>query len=220
MQKVVLRKNPTKITILQEVLNKASREIDRQLAGTKIGPMPTDSAKFVSDYPLLPVRSRFWESVLRSVDSLGTTGQLRTQLRIVHDAIKEVADRPIGTVVAGDVIYHHLKADMLQSSMLLRDVATTIEKLDDGTPDGKMRSRLCAAIFLIGKLPPDGVAAIGIRANIATLADLLVEDVTDSNANATLRQRIPQLLQGLVDAGTLMLVGEEYRLQTRESAEW
>ncbi len=166
------------------------------------------------------MRSRFWESVLRNVDSLGTAGQLRTQLRIVHDAIKEVADRPIGTVVAGDVIYHHLKADMLQSSMLLRDVATTIEKLDDGTSDGKMRSRLCAAIFLIGKLPVDGVAATGIRANVATLADLLVEDVTDVSANAALRQSIPQLLQGLVASGTLMQVGDEYRLQTRESAEW
>ena len=220
VREVVLRKNPTKITVLQEVLNKASGEIDRQLAGTKIGPRPTDNARLVSDYPLLPVRSRFWESILRSVDSLGTAGQLRTQLRIVHDAIKEVANRPIGTVVAGDVIYHHLKADMLQSSMLLRDLATIIEKLDDGTSDGKLQSRLCAAIFLIGKLPPDGVAAIGIRANIATLADLLVEDVTDVNANATLRQRIPQLLQDLVDSNTLMLVGEEYRLQTRESAEW
>src|SRR5712692_8695645 len=220
VREVVLRKNPTKIPSLQEVLNTASGEINRQLAGTKIGPRPTDNAKLVSDYPLLPVRSRFWESVLRNVDSLGTAGQLRTQLRIVHDAIKEVADRPIGTVVAGDVIYHHLKADMLQSSMLLRDVATTIEKLDDGTPDGKMCSRLCAAIFLIGKLPVDGVAATGVRSDVATLADLLVEDVTDVNANTTLRQSIAHLLQGLVESGALMQMGDEYRLQTRESAEW
>jgi hypothetical protein len=220
VREVVLRKNPTKITILQDVLNKASGEIDRQLAGTKIGPRPTDNARLVSDYPLLPVRSRFWESILRSVDSLGTAGQLRTQLRIVHDAIKEVADRPIGTVVAGDVIYHHLEADMLQNSMLLRDVATTIKKLDDDTPDGKMRSRLCAAIFLIGKLPVDGVATTGIRANVATLADLLVEDVTNVSANAMLRQSIPHLLQSLIETGMLMQVGDEYRLQTRESAEW
>jgi len=220
VREVVLRKDPTKTVALQDVLNKASGEINRELAGTKIGPRPTDSARLVSDYPLLPVRNRFWESILRSVDSLGTAGQLRTQLRIVYDAIKEVANRPIGTVVAGDVIYNHLKADMLQSSVLLRDVATTIEKLDDGTPEGKMCSRLCAAIFLIGKLPVDGVAATGIRADIATLADLLVENVTDVSANATLRQRIPQLLQDLVDSSTLMQVGDEYRLQTRESAEW
>ncbi len=220
VREVVLRKNPTKIGILQDVLNRASGEINRELAGTKIGPRPTDSARLVSDYPLLPVRSRFWESILRSVDSLGTAGQLRTQLRIVYDAIKEVANRPIGTVVAGDVIYNHLKADMLQSSVLLRDVATTIERLDDGTSDGKMRSRLCAAIFLIGKLPVDGVAATGIHADVAMLADLLVEDVTDVGATAALRQSIPLLLQGLVESGTLMQVGDEYRLQTRESAEW
>jgi len=220
VREVVLRKNPTKTGILQDVLHTASGEINRQLAGTKIAPRPTDTTILISDYPLLPVRSRFWESVLRSVDSLGMAGQLRTQLRIVHDAIKEVADRPIGTVVAGDVIYNHLKVDMLQSSVLLRDVATTIEKLDDGSPEGKMCSRLCAATFLIGKLPVDGVAATGIRADVATLADLLVEDVTDVNANTTLRQSLSQLLQGLVEAGTLMHVGDEYRLQTRESAEW
>src|SRR6266568_1771550 len=220
VREVVLRKNPTKTGILQDVLNTASGEINRQLAGTKIAPRSTDTTILISDYPLLPVRSRFWESVLRSVDSLGMAGQLRTQLRIVHDAIREVADRPIGTVVAGDVIYNHLKVDMLQSSVLLRDVATTIEKLDDGTPEGKMCSRLCAAIFLIGKLPVDGVAATGVRADVASLADLLVEDVTDVNANTSLRQRITQLLLGLVEAGTLMQVGDEYRLQTRESAEW
>jgi len=220
VREVVLRKNPTKIGILQGVLNTASGEINRQLAGTKIGPRPTDSTRLVSDYPLLPVRSRFWESILRSVDSLGMAGQLRTQLRIVHDAIKEVANSPIGRVVAGDVIYNHLKVNMPQSSLLLRDIATTIEKLDDGTSDGKRRSRLCSAIFLIGKLPVDGIAATGIRANVAMLADLLVEDLTDVSANATLRQSIPQLLQGLVESGTLMQVGDEYRLQTRESAEW
>src|SRR5205807_4491054 len=70
------------------------------------------------------------------------------------------------------------------------------------------------------KLPTDGVAATGVRADVASLADLLVEDVTDVNANTTLRQRITQLLLGLGEAGTLMQVGDEYRLQTRESAEW
>src|SRR6266704_6244470 len=88
VREVVLRKNPTKAGILQDMLNRASGEINRQLAGTKIAPRPTDSARLISDYPLLPVRSRFWESVLRSIDSLGMAGQLRTQLRIVHDAIK------------------------------------------------------------------------------------------------------------------------------------
>jgi hypothetical protein len=220
VREVVLRKDPAEIAPLQDMLSKASGEINRQLAGTKIGPVQADNGRLVPDYPLLPVRSRFWESVLRSIDSLGTAGQLRTQLRIVHDAVKDIADSPIGIVVPADIIYSQLKTDMLQSSVLLRDTSTTIERLDDGTPDGKLCSRLCAAIFLIGKLPVDGPAVTGVRADVATLADLLVEDVTGVNANAALRQRIPLLLQDLVESGTLMQVGEEYRLQTRESAEW
>src|SRR6266702_5598817 len=151
VREVVLRKNPTKIAILQDVLNTASGEIDRQLAGTRIGPRPTDNTRLVSDYPLLPVRNRFWESILRSVDSLGTAGQLRTQLRIVHDAIKEVANSSIGTVVAGDVIYNHLKADMLQSSVLLRDVATTIEKADESRIASDLSTAFQSAIAAVLK---------------------------------------------------------------------
>jgi hypothetical protein len=93
-----------------------------------------------------------------------------------------------------------------------------IRQLDDGTPDGGLRSRLCALIFLINKLPADGPAATGVRATAETLADLVVEDLTVGSA--TLRQSVPAVLQELVDGGTLMLVGDEYRLQTRESAEW
>ena len=75
---------------MKEVLDASGGEIDRHLAGTKIGPQPKDVQDRVADYPILPVRRRLWERMLRSVDSAGTAGQLRTQLRIVHE------DRPRG----------------------------------------------------------------------------------------------------------------------------
>ncbi len=220
VREVVLRKQPAQIPALKTALDAASGEINRQLVGTNIGPRSADVDRLIPDYPLLPARSRFWESVLRAVDSMGLAGQLRTQLRIVHDAIKEIADAPLGTVVTGDVIYNQLKTDMLQSSVLLRDVATAIERMDDGTDDGKLRSRLCATIFLLSKLSTTGAEPTGLCADVATLADLLVEDVTDVNANAKLRQCIPPLLENLVRDGRLMQVGDEYRLQTREGTEW
>ncbi|HSH77482.1 MAG TPA: BREX system P-loop protein BrxC [Herpetosiphonaceae bacterium] len=218
VREVVLRKKPDRVPALKQVLEGASGEIDRHLQGTRIAPSRADDADLVRDYPLLPVRRRFWEATLRAIDSAGAAGQLRTQLRIVHEAARSVARQPLGNVVAGDMIYDQLKSDMLQSSVLLRDVAAVIEEQDDGTPDGELRSRLCSAIFLIGKLPTQGIAATGIRANASMLADLLVEDLTVGSAS--LRQRVPDLLQSLVDQGTLMLVVDEYRLQTRESAEW
>ena len=45
---------------------------------------------YVPDYPLLPVRRRFWERVLHSVDPTGTTAQMRTQLSVVHEAADEM----------------------------------------------------------------------------------------------------------------------------------
>jgi hypothetical protein len=218
VRKVVLFKKPSQIDPLQTVLTAASGEIDRHLAGTRIGPRSDDRDKLVPDYPLLPVRSRFWELFLRNVDSSGTTGQLRTQLRITHEAIKEIAYKPLGTVVAGDVIYQQLKVNMLQSSMLLRDVETQISQLNNGTAEGELSARLCAMVFLIGKLPVETLRDTGIRSDIETLADLLVEDLIVGSA--PLRQRIPALLQKLVDDRTLMQVGDEYRIQTREGKEW
>lgn len=218
VREVVLRKAPDKVPTLKSVLGSARGEIDRHLAGTRIAPSAADNAFLVADYPLLPARRRFWENILRAIDPAGIEGQLRTQLRVVHDATREVADCPVGTVVPTDVIYDQQQSSMLQSGILLRDLATIIEQQNDGTPDGKLRSRLCATIFLIGKLPTEGAAATGVRATADTLADLLVEDLTAGSA--ALRQRIPSLLQYLVETGTLMLVGDEYRLQTRESAEW
>lgn len=218
VREVVLRKKEDKKPALKQVLDTVSGEIDRQLAGTKIGPRAADGSDLVPDYPLLPVRRRFWESVLRAIDSAGTAGQLRTQLRIVHEAAREVANKPVGVVVPGDFIFDQLKQDMLQSSVLLRDIDVAITNQVSKGPDGPLRARLCATIFLIGKLPTQGVAATGVSATASILADLLVDDLRQGSA--ALRQRIPDLLHTLVEEGTIMLVGEEYRLQTRESAEW
>ncbi len=219
VRKVVLQKRPDRVPELKRVLESASGEIDRQLAGTKIAPSSADERDLVADYPLLPARRRFWEALLRAIDVPGTAAQLRTQLRIVHDAAAEVVDQPLGSVVPGDFIYDQLKGDMLESAVLLRDTYTLIENLAKDGADGRLRARLCAAIFLISKLEAStGPAALGIQAKADTLADLLVEDLTAGST--ALRQRIPAALQALVGEGRLMLIDDVYRLQTRESAEW
>ena len=218
IREVVLRKDETKRPVLEAVLDDARAEIDRHLQGTHIGPRSDDQAVLVADYPLLPTRRRFWERVLRAVDSAGLAGQLRTQLRIVHDATREVAREPVGTVIPADRIYQHLKSNMLNSSLLLREVSNRIDELDDGTEIGRLRSRLCATIFLIEQLPKEGIAQTGVRPTADVLADLLVEDLRAGSTE--LRQRIPEVLKELVDDGTLHRVGDEYHVQTAESREW
>ena len=217
-RRVVLAKRPDRTKDVKSTLNDNTGEINRHLVSTRIGPRSEDEAVLVEDYPLLPVRRRFWEHTLRAVDRAGTAGQLRTQLRIVYDAIRRTAADPVGTVVPADFLFEEISPNLLQSGVLLREVNETIIEQDDGTPDGRLKSRLCALVFLIRKLPREVGIDIGVRATKETLADLLVKDLAQDGA--MLRSRLPVLLDELTSTGTLMKLEDEYSLQTRESSDW
>ena len=217
-RRVVLAKKADKRKAVEDILSTHAGEVDRQLAGTRIGPRTEDRAVIIDDYPLLPVRRRFWEYALRAVDVPGTSSQLRTQLRIVYDAVRQTAEDTLGTVVPADFIFDQLQPDLLRTGVLLREIDETIRNLNDGTADGMLAKRLCGLIFLIRKLPREAVADIGVRATEEMLADLLVSDL--SNDGTRLRRDIPRLLQKLADAGTLIKLDDGYSLQTRESSEW
>ena len=217
-RRVVLAKRSDRANDVKSTLDANAGELDRHLVGTKIGPRSEDKSILVEDYPLLPVRRRFWEHTLRAVDRAGTAGQLRTQLRIVYDAIRRTAEELVGTVVPADFLFEEISANLLQSGVLLREVNETIIAQDDGTPNGQLKSRLCALVFLIRKLPRDAGVDIGVRATAETLADLLVKDLAKDGY--ALRGQLPKLLDELVAAGTLMKLDDEFSLQTRESSEW
>ena len=217
-RRVVLAKRSDRTNAVKSTLDANTGEINRHLVKSGIGPRNEDDAVIVEDYPLLPVRRRFWEHTLRAVDRAGTAGQLRTQLRIVYDAIRRTADDPVGTVVPADFLFEEISPNLLQSGVLLREVNETIIEQDDGTCDGGLKSRLCALVFLIRKLPREAGIDIGVRATEETLADLLVKDLAQDGA--MLRSQLPALLSELTTAGTLMKLDDEYSLQTRESSEW
>jgi hypothetical protein len=217
-RRVVLAKKADKRKTLEDTLASNAGEIDRQLAGTRIAVRTEDRDIIVDDYPLLPVRRRFWEHVLRAVDMPGTASQLRTQLKIVYEAVRQTAEQALGTVVPADFIFGQLQPNLLQTNVLLREIDETIRKLDDKTDDGRLAQRLCGLIFLIRKLPREPVADIGVRATPEMLADLLVSDL--ANDGTQLRKDIPRIMKKLAETGTLIQVDEEYSLQTRESSEW
>lgn len=217
-RRVVLAKRADKKKAIEDMLDANAGEVDRHLSSTKIGPREEDKRIRVEDYPLLPVRRRFWERVLRAIDVQGTTAQLRSQLRIVHDAVSGLAEKPLGTVLASDCVFDQLQADLLRSQFLSREIDETIRNLRDGTLDGDLASRVCGLIFLIRKLPREKVADIGVRATPEMLADLLVEDLEKDGPR--LRRDIPRILDGLVADAKLIKIDDEYSLQTRESSEW
>ena len=75
IRKVILRKKASARPQLEQVMNAHLGEISRQLRGTRIEHHRDDEKVMLADYPLLPVRRRFWEKVLRIVDTTGTASQ-------------------------------------------------------------------------------------------------------------------------------------------------
>jgi hypothetical protein len=218
-RKVLLQKKPAAVTKVQQMLDQHDGEIARQLSETQIAVRSEDRETAVDDYPILPVRRRFWEQVFRTVDLAGTHSQLRSQLRIIHDAVAKTGERPLGAVVPADELYDALAPEMVNTGVLLRELNERITKIGaDGTEPSRLRQRICGLIFLVGRLPRDGGADIGVRATASHLADLLVDDLSANNG--ALRDKVQAAIQTLVDDGVLMEVDDEYRLQTREGAEW
>jgi hypothetical protein len=220
VRQVVLRKQPEHVPALKAALERVSGEIDRHLGGTQLAPKAADKQDLVPDYPLLPTRRRFWELVLRAIDRAGKAGVLRTQLKIVHEAARDVAHAPIGHVVGGEFVYEQQSPGMLQSGVLLKEIDELIRGLRAEGADGELKSRICALIFLISQVPSRTLGGeTGLRATAPFLADLLVEDLAADGAQ--IRKRVPELLDALVTEGRLMRIdADEYRLQTEEGAEW
>ncbi len=218
IRKTVLRKRPEQEPAIAQCMEANQGELARHLQNTRFAATHDDEKFFVADYPLLPTRRRFWEKVLRNTDHSGTKAQLRSQLQIVFEATRQTAAASVGTVVPADFIYDQISTDLLNSGELEREYDEIIRKQRDGTPDGDLRSSLCALIFLIGKLPRTPGADDGVRANAETLVDLLVSDLKADRPR--LEQQVPNHLKQLVDTGQLMAVETEYRIQTREGARW
>ncbi len=217
-RRVLLQKKPEHVGDIRKMLDLNAGEIERQLSGTRICSNNDDRDILVEDYPLLPVRRRFWEHVFRAVDPAGTSGMLRSQLRIIHDALHESADSPLGFVVPADYMFDQLQPNLVQQGVLLRELDEIIRNLDDGTEDGKLKRRLCGLIFLVRKLPREAGFDIGIQASKEMLADLMVSDLKDDGSR--LRKVIPELLDQLVEDGILLNDHDEYNLQTKEYSDW
>jgi hypothetical protein len=218
-REVLLQKKPACVGDVRSTLDAYAGEVSRELQGTRIGETAEDRTIVVEDYPLLPVRRRFWEACFRQVDLEGTHSQLRSQLCIIHDAVAKISKEPLRYVIPADELFEALAPEMVNTGVLLREINERIINLSkDGTPQGKLGRRICGLVFLIGKLPRKEGVDIGVRASKEHIADLLVEDLGGDNAK--LRNEVEKALEKLASEGVLMKVGDEYRLQTKEGSEW
>jgi hypothetical protein len=216
VRRVVLAKKPSAIPVIQKVMETNIGEISRHLAGTALGHKTEDEADFVSDYPILPTTRRFWEKTLRALDRTGTDSQLRNQLSMVLNAARINLDKPVGTIVPADHLYFESASRLLQSQALPREFyRTTMTWKESNDQDEQLKARACGLVFLINSLTAANKEA-GIHANVETLADLMVEDLT--TGGAALHSRLPALLD---DCPLLMHINkDEYHIQTSEGVVW
>ncbi len=214
IRQVILAKKPEAKAPIEQMMHANLGEISRHLAGTTIGHRQDDLPFFPQDYPILPIRRRFWENTLRVLDQTGTDSQLRNQLSMIHKVIQSNLDDSIGHVVPADYLYYDSADKLLQSRVLPRKVHDKTMSWIKGSEDERLAARACGLVFLISKLAGSN-NEIGIHANIDTLADLLVEDL--KLGSGAIRGKLPGLLD---KCELLMKVGDEYRIQTEESAAW
>lgn len=215
-RKVLLQKQPARLGDVRKLLDDHAGEVSRQLQGTKIAERAEDRLIAADDYPLLPVRRRFWEACFRQIDAAGTQSQLRSQLRIIHDAVAKQSERELGALVPGDELFEALAPEMVNTGVLLRELNEKIVGLSKS--HGPLARRIAGLVFLIGRLPREAGADLGVRATAVHIADLLVDDLLANNGR--LRADVADTLQELASSGVLLEVGDEFRLQTREGAEW
>ena len=217
-REVLLRKKATATPAIEEMFEAHAGEVSRHLLGTRLAVRPEDERSQVGDYPLLRTRRRFWEACFQAADPAGTQSQLRSQLRILHDSLREIAKESLGAVIPASDLFHAIAPDLVAADVLLNEIHTRIARLDDGTPEGRLCADLCGVVFLIGKLPRMDAVDLGVRADAPTLADLLVKDVTSDSG--PFRNGVAGALERLAAEGVLMKVGDEYRIQTTEGADW
>ena len=216
-RKTVLEKKPSVIKPLDQILEGALGEISRNLSGTDFAYVTSDRSMLVADYPILPSTRKFWKKILQVIDTAGTSGQLRSQLRIVDESIKKVANKDAGNIVPADLIFEQKQAQLLQNALLLNDTNNLIVGKKSKTGDSLLEGRILSVIFLIEQLPKDGSGS-RIKSNETTIAELLLDNIVESSD--AFRSKIKGLIKKLVDENVLMVVGDEFKLQTKVGAEW
>ncbi|MBE9475406.1 MAG: BREX system P-loop protein BrxC [Chloroflexi bacterium] len=214
IRQVILAKKPDTISSIEAVMQTNIGEISRHLSGTTIGHRQDDSTNFAQDYPILPVRRRFWENTLHVLDQTGTESQLRNQLSMVHKVIQTNMHESLGTVVPADYLYFDSADKLLQSRTLPRTVHEKTMSWIEGSEDERLMARACGLVFLINKLASSN-KEIGIKATVDTLADLMVENL--SEGSSALRGKLPGLLD---KCELLMKIRDEYRIWTKIGIAW
>ena len=216
IRKTVLRKKTSSEKPIRSMLDTNAGEISSHLRGSCLAHTVQDDNEAVLDWPLLPSRRRVWERILRELDRTGLGGTLRGQLRTTLDAARSYGDKPLGHAVPVDFLYGRFSTEAYNAGLLPGETRNRIETLRGGPETDQLKARILMLVYMLGRIAAEADQH-GVRAKAETIADLLIVDLAGEEE---LRRKVPELLLELQADGAAIEVGGEWRLQTKESAEW
>ena len=152
-RKTILEKKPSVVAAIDKKIESSMGEISRTLEGTTFGYTTEDRKTAVADYPLIPPIRKFWKKILQVIDVAGTTGQLRSQIRVVNDCVKALADKDLGHIIPGDFIFEQKQRDLLQGALLLQETNNLIEARKAKGGDSLLEGRILSVVILLDQLP-------------------------------------------------------------------
>jgi hypothetical protein len=148
---------------------------------------------FMDSYPFLPHQIRLAQDIFEAIAGFRVSGGVRSMITVVMEALQDVADDALGSIVSFDMIFDAVENDLLSQEYLgasgVRSIRESYERVP-GTPIDP--ARILKVLWLLQKVA-------WVPRVPEALAKLLVSDLkTDI---PPLREKVEQTLDKLQEAG-------------------
>lgn len=190
----ILKKFPSEEPALSQLYRKYEGHI-AQLADLKASRSlgVTTERIFIDCYPFLPHQIRLAQDIFEKLSGFRISGGVRSMISVVMDALQEMADEEIGTLVSFDMVFDAVENDLLSQEYLGGSGVRSIYESDERLPGTPIEpSRVLKVLWLIQRIP-------WIPRVPETIAKLLVRNC-DQEIPA-LRAEVEETLKKLQDAG-------------------
>lgn len=148
---------------------------------------------FIDCYPLLPHQIRLAQDIFEAIAGFRVSGGVRSMITVVMEALQDVADDALGSIVSFDMIFDAVENDLLSQEYLgasgVRSIRESYERVP-GTPIDP--ARILKVLWLLQKVA-------WVPRVPETLAKLLVHDL--KTEIPPLRAQVEHTLDNLQEAG-------------------
>jgi hypothetical protein len=94
----------------------------------------------------LPSTRKFWKKVLQVIDTAGTSGQLRSQLRIVDESLKRLPTK-IWFCCSSRFNFEQKQSQLLQNALLLNETNNLIVGRKSQGGDSALKVEFLSIVF-------------------------------------------------------------------------